>query len=591
MNKSSGALRTTRSITKARDKGGTTYSAKKAKEQLGTKVKNRTSQEGRKRNSDETIAAPAREDMVEPLEGNGLLEDPQSLHVTDTEDMKIIEREMDIEEPEEGTTENEQTKDMDLTDIRTPQANPYGDKEISQSEVEARERQAEVEQPPEVMTSLFQLTLKTAQKLKIRMDKIPGDSPKDKTKLVSKRMGLFSSYLGHTIRTVRGLPLIEIEFEDAEDAGAAAEIYFSKEEGSHFSYFIQDLPQPQSDQRSHKSRLVIVRDIPLETDTDLLEDILSKWGDIDRVEYRTVELWKTALVLYKSEKEAKRLADNWSIRFGKDALRILPGWEEREAVHARSKWVVKIANLPMGTKAFNIQEIQDFYGAKTLYIPRTLTNNPQRHAFMAFDQEEKYSKALNTSIQVDRFTLHIVHKDKKLCYKCGNLDHKVVHCEEAHHQKYRRERAKYIKETQDRIDKGESLTGPISYASVVKGNSIKAPAKEQDMTDIDQRLNKLELTIQSITTALTEIWDYIRNKEESQEEEEILQEDFMDETMRDGNSTPKLSSRDIRLERSPPLTTITDPRDMWNRQDNLERSMNQITNILDKVAAKLNLNQ
>jgi hypothetical protein len=585
MNKTSGALRTTRSITKARDKGGTSYAARK------TKPKNLSVQEGIKRNSDETTTATTMVDMEESLEGEGILEDTQSLHVTDSMDTKNAESCMETEEDEGEMAGKKQPKGKDPSDIRSPKDNPHEDPKDQSQDDNPENSHSQANPPQENEVKVSQLSLKTAQKLKIPMDKVPGDSPKDKTKLVSKRMGQYSSYLGNTVKTIRGIPVIEIEFENAEEAEAACEIHFSKEEGSHFSFFIQDLPQPQKDQIPNKSNLVIIRDIPLEGDTDLLEDVLSKWGELDRVEYRLIDMWKTGLAYFRNEKDARRLAEFWSLRFGKDSLRILPGEEERSALQERSKWVVKVTNLPMGTKAFNIQEIQEFYGAKTLYIPRTLTNNPQRFAYMAFDQEEKYDKALNTSIQVGRFTLYITYKDKDLCYKCGRQDHKVVNCEEAHQQRYRRERARHIKDTQDKISKGEPLNNPFSYAAVLKGHIPKASAKNPEREELEQRLDNLELAIQSLSTAITEIWDYIRTKEDCLEDETATPEEPMDDAISNRSGTPNLTPTDIRNERSPPPTTTTDPRGLWTRQDNLERTMNHMTSILGKVAEKLNLNQ
>src|SRR5437763_12914586 len=84
---------------------------------------------------------------------------------------------------------------------------------------------------------------------------------------------------------------------------------------------------------------------------------------------------------------APKLENLWSIQFNKDAFRIWPDSLKKADYQKRHNNVLKLTNLPKGTKAYDLFHILKRIGAMTCYIPKkgnTDSYQDGRVAYIAF---------------------------------------------------------------------------------------------------------------------------------------------------------------------------------------------------------------
>src|SRR3954469_19994052 len=162
--------------------------------------------------------------------------------------------------------------------------------------------------------------------------------------------------------------------------------------------------------------MVRIRDIPLNVQEGPIRAILRKFEEIVDLRIKKVEMWQTATVTYRTEEQATELSHRWAIPFAKEYLRVLPVANEEEINRERSRYVLKITNLPAGATAYNLEEVADNFNAKTIYIPRTPGYFRERFAFMAFETIEDLEKAREREVQMARSKLRFVEQFQKTCY-------------------------------------------------------------------------------------------------------------------------------------------------------------------------------
>jgi hypothetical protein len=244
--------------------------------------------------------------------------------------------------------------------------------------------------------------------------------PKDKesatfAETIEEECYRFDSFLGVRVAREPGKEKkIIATFGNTIDMHDACNINFGNEQNRKFL-----IPTEQVLQQQDLGRQVIVRDIPLAVSEGAIKTLLRKFGEIEKILFRTVEMWQTAIVTFKEEETAKILAEQWSIPFGKESLRILPVVGEKEELKRRSEYILKLTGLPAGTTAYDLEEIGREIRGKTMYIPRTTNYFRERFAFIAFENEEQMQQAWGKEFQLDKAKLVLVHQHVRLCYKCG----------------------------------------------------------------------------------------------------------------------------------------------------------------------------
>jgi hypothetical protein len=272
---------------------------------------------------------------------------------------------------------------------------------------------------------------------------------------------------------------------------------------------------------------VIIRDIPLAVSEGAIKTLLRKFGEIEKILFRTVEMWQTATVTFREEEAAKILADQWSIPFGKEHLRILPMMGEKEELERRSRYVLKLAGLPAGTTAYDLDDIKRQLQGKTMYIPRTSNYFRERFAYIAFENENELQQALGQEFQLGRTKIRMVSQYSRLCYKCGQDGHIAYQCGEVRIQQDKeRAQAKFIS-IQSRFRKGPEREAPITFAEVMRKRSrSRSMVRQQQqyggmegiekrVTILEKKLTKIEKYVEQLCKTLAP--DMLEGEEETKE--------------------------------------------------------------------------
>jgi RNA recognition motif-containing protein len=144
-----------------------------------------------------------------------------------------------------------------------------------------------------------------------------------------------------------------------------------------------------------KERSLIMKEIPLGVSKEAIKATLEEFGTIERITWSLVGLWEKATITYQQQQDYDKAKTNWSILIGKDSTRIVPATNTAQHLQERSKFTLKLTNLPAGTTAFDLQEyIQDLKG-KTCKIPRIQSSyQRQRIAYVEFETQEDLEVAL-----------------------------------------------------------------------------------------------------------------------------------------------------------------------------------------------------
>ena len=140
--------------------------------------------------------------------------------------------------------------------------------------------------------------------------------------------------------------------------------------------------------------------------------------------------WQTAIITYSEQEDAMILEETWSIPFEKEQVRILPYIDHNKCSKERARYVVKLAGIPRGTTAYDLEEARKDLGAKTVYIPRTPGYYRERYAYMALDTRERYLAALEKTYIIGKQEAKVVTQDSAVCFKCGGPSHWARDCGE-----------------------------------------------------------------------------------------------------------------------------------------------------------------
>jgi hypothetical protein len=362
----------------------------------------------------------------------------------------------------------------------------------------------------------------------------------------------FDSFLGVRVARERGKEKkIIATFGNTIDMHEACNVNFGDEQERKFL-----IPTEQVLQQQDLGRQVIIRDIPLAVSEGAIKTLIRKFGEIEKILFRTVEMWQTAIVTFQEEEPAKILADQWSIPFGKEHLRILPSVGEKDELNRRSRYIAKLAGLPAGTTAYDLEDIKRHLKGKTMYIPRTTNYFRERYAYVAFEEENDLQQAMGQEFQIGRTTVRLVPQYEKLCYKCGQDGHIAFHCGEVRVQQDKeRAQARFIA-VQSRFRKGPEREAPITYAEVLRKRSRSRSVARQSqgrgedrletrVTRIEAKLEKLGKYVEKLCKVLVpEIIEEEQTEQETQEQmEEEEGNDHYEDAEEEWNENQRVAER------------------------------------------------
>jgi hypothetical protein len=413
--------------------------------------------------------------------------------------------------------------------------------------------------------------------------------PKDKesatfAETIEEECYRFDSFLGVRVAREPGKEKkIIATFENTIDMHDACNINFGNEQNRKFL-----IPTEQVLQQQDLGRQVIVRDIPLAVSEGAIKTLLRKFGEIEKILFRTVEMWQTAIVTFKEEETAKILAEQWSIPFGKESLRILPVVGEKEELKRRSEYILKLTGLPAGTTAYDLEEIGREIRGKTMYIPRTTNYFRERFAFIAFENEEQMQQAWGKEFQLDKTKLVLVHQHVRLCYKCGQEGHIAIRCGEVRVQRDREMAQARFVAIQSRFRKGPEGKAPITYAEALRkhsrSRSMGRQSNNQGQDNIERRLTRLETKIAKIERCVEKLCSKLIGEIEEEEEEEQAREVGADSQMGEEDDNNQYEDAEEKWQEHQVETNMRYEMNNKAIEDRQTRIENQMDSLMGKIS-------
>ena len=135
-------------------------------------------------------------------------------------------------------------------------------------------------------------------------------------------------------------------------------------------------------------RTVKVLDIPLNFTSADVTAALSHYGTVQSCRLHTKNSWQQPFVCFESEDSALKFYDEWGIIYLKHFLKVHPLNLPTEEWQKRSRFVLKLTELPSGTTIVDLLDIFDATNAKTIVIPKGIrAYQPRPYAYVSFESE------------------------------------------------------------------------------------------------------------------------------------------------------------------------------------------------------------
>lgn len=319
----------------------------------------------------------------------------------------------------------------------------------------------------------------------IPLESLPGSSDDEKKSLAYSFLTQQDKEITNFgIKKINTIQMIGASFKTIEDATAACSDPVTKDSAHPCSFvLVSNLNKDEN-----RSFYVAVYDVPLDIDKAIFKLHMAKYGSIKTIRFAVFKLHYTVHITFSSYDEVfPKLGQNWSIRFNKDSFRIWPENLNKQEYQKRHNNVLKLTNLPKGTRAFDLREILEQVGAMTCYIPKkgnTDAYQQDRVAYIAFrtnnDKERVFRPVVNPSTNVlappvfllNNRALAWTHVTDKCCYECGSKYHVLRDCKEHRQVQLRKHNQERYRPIQQRYG---AVSKPRVARSISRGRSSTTP--------------------------------------------------------------------------------------------------------------------
>ncbi|KAG9297498.1 hypothetical protein G9A89_020900 [Geosiphon pyriformis] len=172
-------------------------------------------------------------------------------------------------------------------------------------------------------------------------------------------------------------------------------------------------------------RAVVLKEISVETSTEAVRAVLSKFGIIKSIK---MQLQK-AVVEFEQSDHADLVAAKWSILIRKDAVQVARSDLDKESWDAKDQHRVLLYTLPMRMTAHNIWDFIGSVGEKMCVINRhPVTYARAKCAVICFDSAESLDAIVETTPVLRGVNLCWSHLVLTKCAKCGKSGHTSLGC-------------------------------------------------------------------------------------------------------------------------------------------------------------------
>jgi len=296
-------------------------------------------------------------------------------------------------------------------------------------------------------------------------------------------------------------------------------------------------------------------DIPLGMRYKELEtELVNLYGPIERMNLRVNNMWQSAIVIFKTVEDAKKLLEKWSIIIGDDSLRVTPIDQTFDNLKSRGIYAARVINLPVGITARELTSHIAHLGAKTCYFSRTRNYRRRGEAIISFASEEEKNNALKAVWEKGNFDVKIIDIETKTCHRCHSNEHLVASCprtirDNEFRQKNNERLSKfggiYKKHNPKYFATINKQVGNKTYADVTKGN--KQTTELTRNSTMDGKLDRIEQLLTDLTDRLDRLEEFVWNSNiyaddemELEDEETIGNEQELNTNESDNTSMAKI---------------------------------------------------
>ena len=176
-----------------------------------------------------------------------------------------------------------------------------------------------------------------------------------------------------------------------------------------------------------------VTEIPISTSVTNIRSSFTYFGEITRCVMTTKNLWQQATITFSEGTDMTEL-DNVNGYFVlKDMVRVHRCTLPNDKVWEKSKYSLKLTNLPIDTNGRHLIPIGHAVNALTFIIPKSRSNyrNLQYAVFYFRSQEDLDSAQNGDTLVLDGKRLIWTDPSSKLCFICSVPGHRSNNCRKA----------------------------------------------------------------------------------------------------------------------------------------------------------------
>ena len=238
----------------------------------------------------------------------------------------------------------------------------------------------------------------------------------------------FLSFIGASVKqdlANKTLKIVRFGFSTSVDANNALRVKFP----NMAELKLMPLERPTLF-RFNPILAIKVTEIPISTSESVIRSTFAKFGNILRCSMITKNLWQQATISYDEGTDMTVFKDIKGQFILKDLVRVHPCSATTEEIQLRSKFALKLTNLPKDTSGQELETIAKAVNAMTWVVPKARSNYRNlQYAFVHFASEEDLFAAVNgDQIVLDNKRLIWTQPDTKLCAHCAAPGHDSRSC-------------------------------------------------------------------------------------------------------------------------------------------------------------------
>jgi len=224
--------------------------------------------------------------------------------------------------------------------------------------------------------------------------------------------------------------ILKLAFLDKEERDNFCKVQIPQMDNNTFSPLVIQKQVPFTPELS-----ITVTEIPLDATELRLKKLFSKYGNITRITMETRNLWQRANITFDKDANFAELDKGDGIFLLNDMIRFHRSNLPRVDIQNKSKYSIKLTNLPRNTTARDLLDIGHMTEATAWIVPRARSNyNYLQHAYFYFASAELCDAASKfKELTLNGKKVEWTDSKKKLCAICSSAHHNASNCPKRRH--------------------------------------------------------------------------------------------------------------------------------------------------------------